>query len=410
MIKLDLENLQKISATHGITANDLTPYQNRISDYIQKIESRNQGFYKIPDDTETIRKIEEFAANNSQKYSHIVILGIGGSALGTICIQQALSHLYKTPRLIVLDNIDPVMMKEAEEAIEIDKTLFIVISKSGGTPETLAQYAYFREKAKKENFVFITDPVRGLLRKIATEEDIPAFEIPENVGGRFSVLTPVGLLPAALLGFDIQKMISGAKKMKELFFSENFEQNLPYQIALIQYLLSIKGKNMTVLMPYAQKLFKFSDWYRQLLAESIGKDGIGLTPIPALGATDQHSQSQLYNDGPNDKLIVFIKVKNKGTDVQIPFNLPHSEELDYLKNLSFGKLIDTEMHGTALALTEKDRPNLTMEIEEINEETIGELFMFFEAKVAFLGELFEINAYDQPGVELSKQLTKQLLV
>ncbi len=373
---------------------------SKIREYLDRIEARDQGFYKIVDDD--VSEILEFAKSVEGKYDHIVVLGIGGSALGTICLQQSLKHLYKPAKLHVLDNIDPNLMAELDDIVDYSRTLFIVISKSGGTPETLSQYFYFKEKCK--NFVFITGK-SGLLRETGQKEGIKMFDVPENVGGRFSVLTVVGLLPAALIGIDMQKLLDGAKEMRNNFLSEELDKNLPYQIAQMQYLHGKKGRNMTVVMPYSQHLIKFADWYRQLLAESIGKTrDVGLTPINALGVTDQHSQSQLYMDGPDDKFYILIKIEDLGPEVMIP-----DSEVDYLKGVSFNKLMHTEQQGTTDALTHNNKPNVTLNVPKVDEFNLGALFMLFEGATAFLGELYGINAFNQPGVELSKKLTKEHL-
>ncbi|MBA4336471.1 glucose-6-phosphate isomerase [bacterium] len=421
MIKLNISNS---------TVTELKSEHDYIAKYLDNIYQRGQGFYNVVDDKKMVDDVLKFAKKMEGKFKDIVVLGIGGSALGTICLQQSLKHLYenelenrKWPRLHVLDNIDPLFIKQLEDIISPDKTLFITISKSGDTPETLAQYFYFRSVVEKkglnvkDHFVFITDAEKGFLREISQNEDIPSFEIPENIGGRFSVLTPVGLLPAALIGIDIKELLSGAAQMRELFYSDSVEHNLPFQIATIQYLLSFEGKIMTVLIPYSQKLIRFADWYRQLLAESIGKAkddhgntvNIGLTPINALGVTDQHSQNQLYNEGPNDKFFIFIRVNDFGCDMKIPVTHPENKSVNYLKGVSFEKLMHTEQEGTLQALTQNERPNITLEIDRVDEKTIGGMFMLFECATAFLGEFFNINAFDQPGVELSKKITKKLL-
>ncbi len=424
MIKLNTENLSGIAGGNGITEPEIRGTNGLIGEYLKKINAQNQGFYKVIDDENLTTRIRSFVEKTTAKYSHIVVLGIGGSALGTICIGQSLSHLFKPSRLIVADNIDPVIIKELEEMIDLGKTLFIAVTKSGSTPETLSQFFYFKDKCEKaglavnEHFVVVTDPEKGLLRQIAEKESIPSFEVPETTGGRFSVLTAVGLLPAAFIGADIDALLNGARKMREFFLNEDPAKNLPFRLAAIQYLAYRKGKSINVIIPYAQKLIKFADWYRQLLAESIGKKSdregntvnVGITPVNALGATDQHSQSQLYNEGPNDKLHIFIKVKDTAPQIPIPNPYPEDQSLSYLNNITFNKLIETEMEGTVQALTQNERPNITIEIERIDEETLGELFMLFEGATAFLGEFFNINAFDQPGVELSKQITKQLLL
>lgn len=404
MIKLEIDNLFQISVNHGLTEEELLKNSDSIESLLKKIHAREQGFCEILDDHQTTAKIEDFARAQSKNFDHFVVLGIGGSALGTICLKNVLGHLFAPEKLFVLDNIDPTIIKEIEDIIDPEKTLFIVVTKSGTTTETLAQYFYFREKAPKENFVFVTDPKKGLLREIAERENITTFDIPENVGGRFSVLTAAGLLPAALLNIDIKALLYGARRLREKFLNPNFNENLPFQLALIQFLLFKKRKNINVLMPYSQKLTSFSDWYRQLLAESIGKtEYIGITPVNALGATDQHSQLQLYNDGPNDKFIIFLELNNPKPEIKI------QNFADY-KNLTFGKLLKTEKIGTEQSITKKDRPNITIEIDAVTPETLGELFMLFEGSIAFLGELFNINAFDQPGVELSKELTKKALL
>lgn len=423
MITLNIDNLSRISAEHGPQNQELVSLYQKLPEYIDSIQKKDLGFYKTIDDRHLTAEVKEFANEKGSRYQHIVVLGIGGSALGTICLKQSLTHLFKSSKLHILDNIDPVMIDEVEDIIDLSKTLFIVVTKSGTTPETLSQFFYFKDKCEKNNcsardhFVFITDPKIGLLRKIAEKEQIPSFPVPPNVGGRFSVLTAVGLLPAAMIGLNIDALLEGARNMRDQFLNENPEVNLPFQIAVIQYLLAGKGKTINVMTPYAQKLIRFADWYRQLLAESIGKKednnghtvNTGITPINALGATDQHSQSQLYNEGPNDKLHIFIKVNSPAHQIKIPNPYPEEKSVSYLKNITFNKLISTEMEGTVEALTKNDRPNITLEIEQVDEETLGELFILFEASTAFLGELFNINAFDQPGVELSKQITKKLL-
>lgn len=417
MISFDLANLKQETNLRA----------KPIADFLKHIHARKQGFYKIIDDKKSVKKILKFAKSNKNKFSDIIILGIGGSALGATCLEQSLTHLFKkkSPCLHVLDNIDPTLLKELEDTIDYKKTLFIVITKSGTTPETLTQYFYFRNKTNKKkldpkkHFIFITDPKEGFLRQLAKEEKIPSFEIPENVGGRFSVLTSVGLLPAALIGINIEELLAGARTMRDKFLSTNSNKNLPYQLASIQYSQYENGKTINVLIPYAQKLIRLADWYRQLLAESIGKRfdnngkivNVGITPVNALGVTDQHSQLQLYNEGPNNKLIIFLEIERLAPELLIPNIYPQKSELKFLnKKISFNKLLKIEKDATASSLTHNKRPNITIKIDRINEESLGELFMLFECSTAFLGEFFNINAYDQPGVELSKKLTKQALL
>ena len=414
MIQFDLENLYKVGEEHGLSKEEFDSTADSIPMFLEGIFAREVGFYEILDDEETIQSIKDFAAKVKDKYEHIVVLGIGGSSLGTICLQKSLGHMFNQskPTLHVMENIDPDFISGLEEAIDFSKTLFIPISKSGGTAETLSEYFYYRGKIEKmgldpkDHFVFVTDPNVGWLREMGNKEEIKMFDIPPNVGGRFSVLTPVGLLPAALIGLDVDALIEGAKIQRQNFLSTNFDENIAFQLAAIQFQIANKGANINVMYPYSQRLIALADWYKQLLAESIGKtETIGITPVRAVGVTDQHSQSQLYMDGPFDKLIMFIKIDKFSKEVEIGYQ----EEGHYLNNLTFNKLMHTELQGTADALTEKGKPNMTIHIPEVNASTTGELIMLFEASIAFLGEFYSIDAFNQPGVELSKVLTKQYL-
>lgn len=393
MISFDLRRLSEISAEHGLVLEELEQVKSRLPNYLEKILDKKQGFHSVIYDEKTVEEIENFAKSVADRYEDVVILGIGGSALGAFCLSEVLGS--NGPIVYVLDNVDPAFIANVEAKINLEKTLFLVISKSGNTIETRAQYSYFKNRVEeagllpKNHFVFITGPDTDLN---------PQFIIPKNVGGRFSVLTPVGLVPAALMGLDIEKLLQGARTMRDAFLAENTEANLPFQLAAVQFLLGEKGKTNVVMIPYCQRLTAFTEWWRQLLAESIGKDGKGLTPIQALGVTDQHSQSQLYNDGPNDKQIIFIKISDPGIDLPT-----------YLSDLTFAKLLHTEMEGTIQSLTKNNRPNLTINIDRLDEESLGALFMLFEGATAFLGEFYEINAFDQPGVEFSKQITRDLL-
>lgn len=407
-MKLSLEQLVGLGSD-GLGMAELKAEGGKIGGFLKSFEARDQGFPLLPKLRGPVLAVKELAEKLKGRFKDIVVLGIGGSALGITCVRDALKgplwNFHGKPRLFVLDNLDTV--GELEKVIDPDKTLFIVISKSGTTPETMAQYFYFKQKVSKENFVFITDGKSGELRAMGKEYGIPMLEIPENVGGRFSVLTPVGLFPAAMIGVDIEEMLRGAEAMAKSFNETDFDENPAFQFAAVQYLLEWKyGVHITVMMPYSTRLYTLADWYRQLLAESIGKEGKGLTPVRALGVTDQHSQLQLYNEGPKDKLIVFVEVE-KESSPQIP--KVERKALAYLSGLSFHKLMNTEKRGTEQALTEYKKPNLTVSVPEVNEYELGQLFMFFEAGIAFLGEYYRINAFDQPGVELSKKLTKQLL-
>lgn len=426
MLTANFHNLLEVwiaDSKHGISEEEFTSWISQFEHYKNLVLSRNQGFLDLGQQPENLQKIKEFSQSVEGKYTDIVILGIGGSMLGPVTILDTLNRRPRENRPVVhcLDNIDPVLMAEITDKINLQKTLFLVQTKSGATPETLAQYFYFRDLIEqnsfevKEHFVFVTDPMDGYLRSVANSENIPSFEIPNNVGGRFSVLTPVGLLVAALVGLDINKMLIGAQNSKETFF--NGIDKSAFKLAVSQFILNLKGKNITILMPYSSQLKTITTWYTQLLSESIGKkldlNGneifSGITPVPALGATDQHSQLQLFQEGPNDKLILFLEVEKFDVAVKIPKLYTDQDNLNYLDNKSFNDLIQAELQGTKYSLTEANRPNISIKIDRVNEYSLGELFMFFEISVAFLGEISNINTFDQPGVERSKILAKQLL-
>lgn len=317
-----------------------------------------------------------------KRIKNIAIVGIGGSSLGS---KALLKGLLKT-NVVFFDNVDPDFINGQMARISPRKTLFFLISKSGETIEILALADFLISRIKAfENFIVITDNPESSLGKIAKKNKIPVFQSPKNVPGRFSVLSVVGLLPASLNKLDSQKILDGAKHVV---------WRTAYELACRQYLHFLSGKNITVLFPYSEALSYFADWHIQLIAESIGKSKkIGVTPIKAIGAKDQHSQLQLFLDGPDDKFYIFIK----------PLSPKHSA------HKHFSKLFDAEYEGVKQAFIKKKKPFLEITIPEISEKTLGGLFYFFELETVFLGSLFKINPENQPAVELSKHLTKLLL-
>ena len=429
MITFDYKNLFKVKDPQ-ITEKSFRATAENLKNYLDLIKTRGQGFYNIVNDDPT--EVLEFAKSIEGQFDDIVVLGIGGSSLGNICLRDTLGHPYShllthtknaQPRLHVLDNVDPYMIEKLDDVIDYKRTLFITISKSGGTPEPLGEYLHFRKKTDnhkldpKKHHVFITGPHKSFLHDLGEKEGVKMFPVPENVGGRFSVLTNVGLLPAALIGIDIQSLLKGGQDFAAKFLSENFEENISFQLAAIQYLLNQNGININILMPYTNRLRSLADWYSQLLAESIGKevkrDGTkinsGITPVSALGTTDQHSQVQLYNEGPMDKMIMFLEVKDHGSQVEIPETEEDHEKINFLKNVSFAKLLNTELYATRDAITDYGKANITFTLDNIDAYHLGALFLIFEGATAFLGEFYEIDAFDQPGVELGKVLTRKYL-
>ena len=325
------------------------------------------------------------------------------------------------PRLHVLDNVDPETIAALLDRLDLATTLFVVTSKSGGTAETMSQYLVVRARLERaglapaRHLVFVTDPRNGALRPLAEAEKIAALDIPANVGGRFSVLAPVGVLPAALIGIDVAALLDGAADMARRCDSAELARNPAGTFAALQYLADTRaGKPMQVLMPYSDPLRDFAAWFVQLWAESLGKirpDGrsVGPTPIAALGATDQHSQVQLFMEGPADKTVTFLAVRERGTDVEIPRLHGDVTELAYLGGHTLGELIDVEQRATAGALARRGRPNMTLHLDRVDAWHVGALIMFFEIATAYAGQLYGVNAFDQPGVELGKQFAYALL-
>ena len=424
MITIDHKNILKetIGSSHGIGKRVLegfcAKHQDTIDTVFKNKKAYGYDFLNLPDNRVLVTKIKTFVTEQKKnKWENIVVLGIGGSALGAIAVRKAIMSDQNNPKLWVMDNVDPEEVSEALKELNLTKTLFVVISKSGSTVEPMTLYAVFRSalakkvpaKELKKHFVFVTDPKKGLLRPIAEKEGIATFDVPPNLGGRFSVLSSVGLVPLALAGVDINALLKGAKDMRETIKKTKLTQNPALLLAATQFLADWKkGKSMTVLMAYSNKLSKINDWYCQLLAESIGKNKrTGPTPVSAIGTTDQHSQLQLYAEGPNNKLIIFLKSLSH-SPVKIPKGvLP--DELSYLENKKVADVLPAAHYGTAESLAANQRPNLTLQVPAITAETVGGLFMLFEFQVAILGLLYKVNAFDQPGVENGKKITKKIL-
>jgi glucose-6-phosphate isomerase len=394
----------------------------------KKAKNGELGFYNLPFDKSITQEINNYVLKIKNRFENYVHIGIGGSSLGSIALQSSLLNSYynlnNTPKMYFPDNIDPDWLNDLLKHIDVSKTLFHVVSKSGGTAETAATLLYFMGELKKrlgdsfyKNLLFTTDPVTGLLNQIASKYPIKCFRIPPGVGGRFSVLTPVGLVSAAISGINIDHILDGAAKMAKKCDHDDMMKNPAFIYAAIHYLYMKQGKNISVMMPYSNKLRDIADWYRQLWAESLGKRydregnvvSVGQTPVKALGATDQHSQIQLYVEGPNDKVITFLEVQKFNSNALLKNHFEYIPEFNYLEGKTLGNLLNSEKSATEIALSENQRPNLTIQFDEINESNIGEFFFLLEAATAIAGELLNINAFDQPGVEKGKIATYALM-
>ncbi len=423
MFSINTDNLQIISANspqNSLSDSEINQHQHTFDHYLDLVSSRGQGWADLPFDNQVVQNIVEFSQQARGKYSTIVVLGIGGSMLGPKCILDVLdaNHRQGYPEVICLDNIDPYITNNIANSIDFSQTLFLVQTKSGSTPETASQYLYFSSliTAKglnlADHLVIVTDPDAGVMRNIAETQGIKSFPLPSNVGGRYSVLSAMGLVVASLVGLDIQKLLDGAKNIVEN------EIKLAFTFASIQFQLLQKGKNINVIMPYSSRLKSFSEWTVQLISESLGKKfdtsgkliNTGITPLVSVGATDQHSQLQLFAEGQKDKLMIFLEVVNQGKEVVITESSSVAiPQFEYLSGVSFNQLLSAELFGTKQSLTEELVPNVTITIDTIDEFSLGQLFMFFQFATAFVGEMLHIDTFDQPGVERSKVLTKQKL-
>ena len=389
------------------------------------------GFVDLGGDKALLAQVEKFAASARGKYDDVVILGIGGSALGPIALRTALRPSGWNmlddrardgfPRLHVLDNVDPETIAALLGRLRLKRALFVVTSKSGGTAETMSQFLIVHDRLASaglemdEHLVFVTDPKQGALRPLAERLRVPALDIPPNVGGRFSVLTPVGTLPAALIGIDVKSLLAGAAEMAKRCETSDLAANPAGVFAMLQWLADAElRKTIAVFMPYSDPLRDYAAWFVQLWAESLGKkrpDGafVGSTPVAALGATDQHAQVQLFMEGPPDKTVTFVAVKERSADLEIPSGFSDVKELGYLAGHSLAELIDIEQRATAGALAKRGRPNMTITLDRVDAGHVGQLMMFLEIATAYAGQLYGIDAFDQPGVELGKQFAYALL-
>ncbi len=372
-------------------------------------------------------KIKETARIVQDNFENFVVVGMGGSSLGNELLHFAIngiyyneSSIYKTPHMYFMDNVDPVSVKTLLDSLDLNKTVFNVITKSGSTAETMQNLLCITDVLNKhhllfnKHLIFTTDPEKGFLKKLAEEFSIKTFTIPPLVGGRYSVLSNVGLLSAAVEGIDIDALLGGATNQLEEIKKKDVLENASILLPFIQYkLFKEKKVNINALFTYSDGLSYLGIWYRQLLAESCGKRFTrdkkeiftGITPLAVKGTTDQHSILQLFIEGPFDKLIIFIAPEQYKDDFNIDGNLTDDEHINYLKHKNTSQLIRSEFFATQAALNKSKKPFISIEIPEINETTLGELIYFFEYEVVALGEMLNIDPINQPAVELGKQYT-----
>ena len=438
-IQFDETNLlaDMVGAADGVTREELKSGAGMAAEALLAFQKRSEsgeiGFPHLPFQTALIEAIRKYAGQVRGGYDAVCLLGIGGSALGSWALDCAIRGPHpvqapfsvKNPRLVILDNVDPSFIAAGLRSMNPKKTLVVVVAKSGSTAETMATFLIVEDwlrgaigKKASQRIVAVTSEGHGDLAALAERENYQTFPIPENVGGRFSVLSAVGLVPAALVGIDIRKLTRGAAGITHDCWQTDIAGNPALRSALYHYLLlTRKNKTIQVAFPYSNRLWGTAFWFRQLWAESLGKAvnrlgetvHTGQTPVAALGATDQHSQVQLYIEGPNDKVFTFWAVEKFPDQGRIPNTKMNLPAFDYLRGQSLAKLIDAERRATAAAMVEARRPNCTFTVDKVDEEHLGAFLQLMEFETAFMGEFLNIDAFNQEGVELGKKFTFGLM-
>lgn len=385
------------------------------------------GWLSLPEDVteEEIREIEECAAKLSAQSKVVVVIGIGGSYLGARAVIEALQHCFRpmmqedAPTVLYAgNNMSEDYIHDLLDVLDQKDYSLVVISKSGTTTEPALAFRILKQHceekygvdAARDRIVAITDRAKGALKSLATQEGYPTFVIPDDVGGRYSVLTPVGLLPIAIAGFSIRKLLDGAKAMrKELYDNTDFANNFAMQYALLRYLLYNQGLKVELMASFEPKFFYFVEWFKQLFGESEGKELKGIFPTGAIFSTDLHSLGQYIQEGTRQMFETVLTVEHAHKFVNIPFDEQNTDGLNYLQHRSIDEICHIAQQGTCQAHVDGKVPNIKITIPEINEFHLGELIYFFEMSCAISGYMLKVNPFDQPGVEAYKRNMFRLL-
>ena len=379
------------------------------------ISSKSFGFLKdiYCDNLGEITKL----ADHLRNFENVLFLGTGGSSLGgktLVSIKENFFFKDSSPKIFFLENVDEWSISRLTMKINLQNTALVVISKSGETIETLSQFFFLKNEMKeidnfKKKVFIITENKKSTLKEIQEEEGFKFYEHKKNIGGRFSIFSLVGLLPASLAGFEISSFREGGKLfLKNLIDDESFFDNQFFSTLCLMNLYK-KNYNISVFMPYSDRLDNLSFWYRQLWAESIGKNRMGITPVNALGTVDQHSQLQLYLDGPSDKFFTFIFEKKKKFNKKLDCSYGEDKNFSLLHNRPFENLLIFELRATIETLKQKKAPLRVIELDEINENAIGSLIMFLFLETIFSCYFIDVDPFNQPAVEEGKILTKEFL-
>ena len=418
-VAFDYTNLREVEG--GLADGDVDGARPRLEEAVDRLLGNPPGFMRLPRKREYVEAsasvAEEIRGSGATDFIHV---GIGGSALGPMALHRALNHPYynalpgrRGPRIHFAENTDPATLSAILDIAEPNSMWVNAVTKSGSTAETMANFLVIRSRlidalgsfGHQGRTIVTTDPDKGFLKEISEREDLRVLPIPADVGGRFSVLTPVGLLPAAVTGLDVEALLAGAAQCVDEVEAQGAEHPAVMGAAMHYLMDTERGRNVRVMMPYADSLERLAAWFVQLWAESLGKEGKGSTPHGAVGTTDQHSQVQLYMEGPQDKVIEIIEVEEHPRDLTIPEAYDDLEGVGYLGGHTLAELLNVECDATRRALTEAGRPNSTIKLGAVNEENLGYLLQALEIQTAVTGTLYGVNAFDQPGVEAGKEIT-----
>ena len=414
-VTFDYQNLTEVEG--GLRSDELDEIHPRLREAADELLGDPPGFMGLPKTREyaeaSARVAGEIRDSGATDFIHA---GIGGSALGPMAVHKALSHPFYNalsgdarggPRIHFAENTDPATLSAILDLADPETTWANVVTKSGSTAETMANFLVIRSVLGdfRERTVVTTDPDEGFLKQIAEREGLEMLPIPADVGGRFSVLTPVGLLPAAVVGLDIDALLAGAAQCVDEVNSQGAEHPAVLGAAMHYLMDTARGRNIRVMMTYADALERLAAWFVQLWAESLGKDGKGSTPHGAVGTTDQHSQVQLYMEGPQDKVIEIVEVEDHQRDLEIPGAYEDLEGVGYLGGHTMAELLNVECDATRRALTEAGHPNSTIKLGALDEENLGYVLQALEVQTAITGTLYGVNAFNQPGVEAGKNIT-----
>lgn len=390
-----------------------------------RFDSGEVGFVDTPDtDAEPI--VAWADERRAEQWTAQLVIGIGGSSLGARAVlKTALPRDRRGLDTYFAENLDPESVQRLFDYLDPETTLVVVVTKSGTTIETMSQFWIARrwlidavgEERANRQIVAVTDPEQGELRKLADDHGWYSFSIPPNVGGRFSVLTPVGIVPLALAGYPVKALLDGAKKARDRHDTTEAMATSWGNVAAEHLAVADRGFNQLVMMTYSDRLRGIVDWFRQLWAESLGKARTrsgetlhtGTTPVKAVGVVDQHSQVQLYREGPNDKHITFLEIRQFDRDRTIPDSPSMPTPLEHLQGKSVSSIFSAELQGTRAALREAGRPTSTWRFDAITPTTVGAFLYSWQMITAICGEMLGINTFDQPGVELGKKIAHGLL-